>query len=138
MNKQLSDCCKAEINLNSKLDRPECYTCSVCSRIIGSPLPNNQPEITVEDGFVNLERSKSLFKDLDVRMTTEQWNIFYRNVEKLLQAERQKRDELVGESVIKEIDHFIWQENQIQTGDTVRLLTDLKKAVTPLTNDKEL
>lgn len=35
---QLSDCCKATIDLDKTKERPECYTCSKCGRIIGSPL----------------------------------------------------------------------------------------------------
>ena len=42
MTTQLSNCCKATIDLDKTKDRPECFTCSKCGRIIGSPLPSQQ------------------------------------------------------------------------------------------------
>jgi len=46
---QLSDCCKATIDLDKTKERPECYTCSKCGRIIGSPIPERTVEEIVED-----------------------------------------------------------------------------------------
>lgn len=45
MTNQLSNCCKAEIYLNENLDRPECFTCSKCWRVIGTPQPNSGEEV---------------------------------------------------------------------------------------------
>jgi hypothetical protein len=42
MTTQLSNCCKATIDLDKTKERPECFTCSKCGRIIGSPLPSQQ------------------------------------------------------------------------------------------------
>ena len=33
------------------------------------------------------------------------------------------------EEAVEKVEHFIWQEEQIKTDNTVRLLTDLKKAL---------
>ena len=46
---QLSNCCKATIDLDKTKERPECYTCSKCGRIIGSPLPPKTNEEWVAD-----------------------------------------------------------------------------------------
>lgn len=51
---QRSDCCKATIDLDKTKERPECYTCSKCGRIIGSPLP--QPTM---NQIPNIEEEKS-------------------------------------------------------------------------------
>lgn len=51
---QLSDCCKATIDLDKTKERPECYTCSKCGRIIGSPLSTHNTRDGIEEKYDKL------------------------------------------------------------------------------------
>ena len=57
MNKQLSNCCKAPINFNEKLDRPECYTCIECGRVIGTDLKTNTKDTNSQDSIHSTEEA---------------------------------------------------------------------------------
>jgi len=56
MRSQLSDCCKAIINFYPKLERPDCYKCSVCNRVIGSPIHTMPPNTPNEIEAIDHER----------------------------------------------------------------------------------
>lgn len=81
MPKQLSDCCKATIDLDKTKERPECYTCSKCDRIIGSPLPpptmNQIPNI----GETNTREVEEWEKKFDMQFAkgfyNGDWVLFY-------------------------------------------------------------
>lgn len=87
---QLSDCCKATIDLDKTKERPECYTCSKCGRIIGSPLTHNTREERIKnwlDGYTYTDEygERVIFRDkVDELLTTaaqekEEALNYYRN-----------------------------------------------------------
>lgn len=97
MSNQKSLCCYAGIKLTGK-DRPECEK---CGRIIGTDLPVAGEQKTVKEKwqtkFLNAGTEKGL-GDLSMMIGV---------VSEILQAERQKREEMVEaerERIAKEID----------------------------------
>ena len=91
MTRQLSDCCKAPIDFYPKLERPECYRCSFCDRVIGSPIPEKSVKEIVEE----LMKHKTYFDTIEGKqgyILSERVKFY---LTQTLQTERQKREEVV-------------------------------------------
>ena len=85
MSNQKSLCCHADIKLTGK-ERPDAFECTKCGRIIGSELPTEK----------TLERSVEEIVRLIVEMKVHGDEELEEDVRAIIQAERQKREEVVG------------------------------------------
>ena len=66
---QLSYCCKAEIALDKNKQRPDCYTCKDCGRVIGSALP-----IPGTNDLLNAEEQRLHDLKIDIDVVLEEVN----------------------------------------------------------------
>jgi len=134
MTRQLSDCCKAPIDFYPKLERPECYRCSFCDRVIGSPIPEKSVKEIVEE-FSN-EWERIIDCSGTVRAGLDDW------LTQTLQAERQKREEMVKTTAIREL--MILQAHldkvgnlTVQIGSIYQYINDRAKALTQPNNQND-
>lgn len=124
MSQQLSDCCKAPINLDSTKERPECYTCSVCGRVIGSPLPDTNHTDSVEAGWKEKLKHGLLNQSCERsgdgitayyrigQTSTQEWLETF--IEELLTTLQATHSQQVEEAVRKERER-IWHEVSLKT-----------------------
>ena len=90
---QLSNCCKAPIDFNEKLDRPECFTCIECGRIIGT---THNKESGVEDSNI-IENNGEYY----IKCTAHE-EVVGRNIEKAKEEGRQEERNRVAKILLKD------------------------------------
>lgn len=137
---QLSNCCKAKIDLNKTKERPECYTCSKCGRIIGSPLPpktnedwRNKYPLNTFKGETRAELERLI--EEAVAEVVEKWR---KSIDEEGYSCAVKIEEAVAETRREMQNRLIGWSVAISTGeediDALTLCEELQKSLTPPTN----